>query len=234
MSSLLNNDNFFCEEILKRLPHKDIDKLMTSSSSMRDIVVRNLPDLSKHIRAVNERITDNHDLVSLNNYTTSESVRLNDGMVYSKQTMIHRDRTIYLLYRNNKRHGPSTSYDKGRLSQITMFKDSMKNGLEVVYDGKNNYDTVLKQRTYKNDMLHGKSVVYRQGFFRDEQEYEYGRRHGRFERWSEDNTLLSDGNYTNGKKDGIFNKWNREGNLVQSVNYSNDKITTIFTTKYNL
>lgn len=106
---------------------------------------------------------------------------------------------VYVPIKNNKIHGQIVFYKvKGKVSQVTNYKNGVPNGEIVVY-----YDngTIESKGTLKNGLLNGKYYEY----------FDNGK-------------LKTEVNYKSGVKNGNEKIYDDKGNLLTSVNYKNGNL----------
>jgi antitoxin component YwqK of YwqJK toxin-antitoxin module len=224
MENLLNNDAFFCEQILKRLDQSTINKLMTSSSRMANMVITNLDKIISNLRSVRTVIDDGEALKNLRynpQIHNCKSVMLNDGNVYSEVIIRQKDTVSSSFFKNGKKHGPSTSTLNGEVIYSATYFNGKMEGLTFEYKDKlapRFYNTII-ETFYVNGVKNGIQRIIEVGDYEDVYEYVNGLKHGDYKRYGRNKKILRCGFYVNGLQDGIFAQWSREGKMVSTRTY---------------
>ena len=121
-----------------------------------------------------------------------------------------------------KRIGVWTTYEADKVKNITSFLDGRKFGKEFVLDHRRQ---VVRETTYLNDQLHGKSGTYKFGRPKMESYYLNDKLHGIYKKYIESGAdqgkLNQSVEYKNGVIDGKVKYYNADGAVTVEYDYKN-------------
>lgn len=127
-------------------------------------------------------------------------------------------------YVNDKKEGAWTTFNNNLISNITNWKNGEKNGIEVIFD---NRQQVIEQKWFKNDALNGRNLKYKHGRVSADVTFVNGLEEGQKVVYYDNNKVQEESNWTKGLKHGVSKWFDDKGILIAEYNYKNGNMDGI-------